>query len=101
MQNYDYEKQIALLKSSEKCLTERIKNQTQLAIQELEKVNGTLTDIIIEVTKNEFDLNKLCYLEEISAKFNEKMQHQINELKGGKYGNIQRNAPKDYGEKRI
>ena len=34
LQNYDYEKQIALLKSSEKCLTERIKNQTQLAIQE-------------------------------------------------------------------
>lgn len=42
LQNVDYEKQIALLKSSEKCLTERIKNRTQLAIQELEKVKDTL-----------------------------------------------------------
>lgn len=57
-------------------------NQTQLAIQELEKVNGILTDTIIEVTQNEMDLNKLCYLEEISARFYEKMQEQIKELKG-------------------
>ena len=42
LQNYDYEKQIALLKSSEKCLTERIKNQTQLAVAELEKLNTIL-----------------------------------------------------------
>lgn len=55
--------------------------QTQLAIQELEKVNGILTDTIIEVTQNEFDLNKLCYLEEISAKFYEKIQQQIKDLK--------------------
>ena len=57
-------------------------NQKLLAIQELEKVNGILTDTIIEVTQNEFELNKLCYLEEISAKFYEKMQEQIKELKG-------------------
>lgn len=87
LQNVDYEKQIALLKSSEKCLLERIKNQTKHAIQELEKVNGILTDTIIEVTQNEMDLNKLCYLEEISARFYEKMQEQIKELKGGdEYG---------------
>ena len=84
MQNYDYEKQIALLKSSEKWLTERIKNQTQLAIQELEKVNGILTDIIIEVTQNEFDSNKLCYLEEISTRFYGKIQHEIKELENKK-----------------
>ena len=58
--------------------------QTQLAIQELEKVNGILTDTIIEVTQDEFDLNKLCYLEEISAKFYEKIQQQINDLRGEK-----------------
>lgn len=54
----------------------------QLTIQELEKVNGILTDTIIEITQDEFDLNKLCYLEEISAKFYEKIQQQIKELKG-------------------
>lgn len=56
--------------------------QNQKAIAELEKVNGILTDTIIEVTQNEMDLNKLCYLEEISARFYEKMQEQIKELKG-------------------
>lgn len=49
------------------CLKEILKEeqtpQTKLAIQELEKVNGILTDTIIEVTQDEFDLNKLCYLE--------------------------------------
>ena len=54
----------------------------QLAIQELEKVNEILTDTIIKVTQDEMDLNKLCYLEEISAQFCEKMQDQIKELKG-------------------
>ena len=54
----------------------------QLAIKVLEKVNEILTDIIIEVTQNEFDLNKLCYLEEISAKFCEKIQAKIKDLKG-------------------
>lgn len=58
--------------------------QNQKAIAELEKVNGILTDTIIEVTQNEMDLNKLCYLEEISARFYEKMQEQIKELKGEK-----------------
>ena len=57
-------------------------NQKRLAIQELEKVNEILTDTIIEVTQNEFDLNKLCYLEEISEKFGDKMQEKIKELKG-------------------
>lgn len=52
------------------------------AIQELEKVNSILTDTIIEVTQDEFDLNKLCYLEEISAKFYDNMQNQIKKLKG-------------------
>lgn len=42
LQNVDYEKQIAILKSSEKCLTERIRNQTQLAIQELAEVERLL-----------------------------------------------------------
>ena len=56
--------------------------QNQKAIAELEKVNGILTDTIIEVTQNEMDLNKLCYLEEISARFYEKMQGQIKLLKG-------------------
>ena len=56
-------------------------NQTQLAIQELEEVNGILTDTIIQVTQDEMDLNKLCYLEEISSKFNEKMQDEIKKLR--------------------
>lgn len=69
---HEYENEIKELENS----------QTQIAISELEKVNGILTDTIIEVTHNEFDLNKLCYLEEISARFYEKMQEQIKELKG-------------------
>ena len=71
---------------SRETIKELKQNQTQLAIQELEKVNGILTDIIIEVTQDEFDLNKLCYLEEISANFYEKIQQQIKELKGEKDG---------------
>lgn len=49
--------------------------------EEKEKVNGILTDIIIEVTKDEFDLDRLCYLEEVSAKFYEKIQEKIKELR--------------------
>lgn len=56
----------------------------QLAIDELEKVNGILTDTIIEVTQDEMDLNKLCYLEKIFAKFYEKMQEQIKQLENNK-----------------
>lgn len=56
----------------------------QLAIDELEKVNGILTDTIIEVTQDESDLNKLCYLEKIFAKFYEKMQEQIKQLENNK-----------------
>ena len=66
---------------STEAIKELKQNQTKLAINELEKVNGILTDIIIEITQNEFDLNKLCYLEEISARFYEKMQEKIKELK--------------------
>lgn len=44
-------------------------------------MNGILSDIIIEVTKDEFDLDRLCYLEEISAKFCEKIQEKIKDLR--------------------
>ena len=65
---------------SSEAIKELKQNQTQLAIKELEKVNSILTETIIEVTQDEFDLNRLCYLEEISAKFFEKIQQQISEL---------------------
>lgn len=58
------------------------KREIDFATKELEKVNGILTDTIIEVTQNEYDLNKLSYLEEISAKFGEKITKQINQLGG-------------------
>lgn len=76
LQNVDYEKQIALLKSSEKCLTERIKNQTQLAVQELEKVKDWLNEPFDEdgCFKNGGDL--IDYIDQ-----------QIKELKGEKDGN--------------
>ena len=67
------------------CLKEILKEeyvpQIKFVIQELEKVNSILTETIIEVTQDESDLNRLCYLEEISAKFFEKIQQQISELK--------------------
>lgn len=69
LQNVDYEKQISLLKSSEKCLTERIKNQTQLAIQELEKVKDFICDYS-EMTGQAWD-HTLRFL-----------NNQIKELKG-------------------
>lgn len=47
------------------------------AIEELEKVNEILTDTIIDITKDEFDLNKLCYLEEISAEFQKRVEQRI------------------------
>ena len=72
LQNYDYEKQIALLKSSEKWLTERIKNQTQLAIQELEKVNKYADE----------DFRKHCYIDAVQLeKF---INQQIKELENNK-----------------
>ena len=58
------------------------KREIDFATKELEKVNGILTDTIIEVTQNEYDLNKLSYLEEISAKFGEKIQKLISNLGG-------------------
>ena len=50
------------------------------AMTELGKINEVLTDTIIEVTENETDAQKLCYLERISAKFYEKICKRINEL---------------------
>lgn len=66
-------------------LAEKVKVQNQKAIEELEKVNGVLIDTILEVAANEIDANKLCYLEE---KFYEKIDQQINELKGEKTNEI-------------
>ena len=79
---YKKDQRIAELEQELAELKEKDKEKTQLAIRKLEKMNGILTDTIIEVTHSEFDLNKLCYLEEISARFYEKMQEQIKELKG-------------------
>lgn len=77
LQNYDYEKQIALLKSSEKCLTERIKNQTQLAIQELEKVKVNLKDRISMMKNKEHSyLQKFVAWRDICDQINQ----QIKEL---------------------
>lgn len=73
LQNVDYEKQIAILKSSEKCLTERIKNQTQLAIQELEKVKDWLNE--------PFDEDG-CF--KIGGDLIDFIDQQIKELKGEK-----------------
>ena len=52
-------------------------SRKQLAVSVLEEVNGLLTDTIIEVTENEFNADKLCYLEEISSKFSEKIKNKI------------------------
>lgn len=55
------------------------------AISELEEVNGLLTDTIIEVTEKEFNVDKLCYLEEISSKFSEKIKNKIEKIQGGNF----------------
>lgn len=60
---------------------QHLKDKISFAVEQLEKVNGVLTDTILEVAANEFDTNRLCYLEE---KFYEKIDQQINELKGEK-----------------
>lgn len=60
---------------------QHLKDKISFAVEQLEKVNGALTEAIFEVAANEFDTNKLCYLEE---KFYEKIDQQINELKGEK-----------------
>ena len=57
------------------------RNKIDFAVAELEKVNGILTNTIIEITQDEYDLNKLYYLEPISAIFRQKIDNQINELK--------------------
>lgn len=81
LQNVDYEKQIALLKSSEKCLTERIKNKTQLAIQELEK----LRDRVLESSEKIVDTVE-CIQDFHSGitlgRFKRIIDKQIKELKG-------------------
>lgn len=83
LQNVDYEKQIALLKSSEKCLTERIKNQTQLAIQELKK----LRDKVVESSEKIMDTVE-CIQDFHSGitlgRFKRIIDHQIKLLKGEK-----------------
>ena len=54
--------------------------QKQLTINELERVNRILTDTIIEVTQNEMNIDKLAYLEEISASFGQKINDRIKSL---------------------
>lgn len=83
LQNYDYEKQIALLKSSEKCLTERIKKQTELVIQELEK----LRDKVIE--KSEKIVDTVDYIQDFHSgitigRLKRIIDQQIKELKNNK-----------------
>ena len=56
-------------------------SQNQLAISALEEVNSILTNIIIEVTEYEMNLDKLCYLEEISYKFGQTIKNKIEGLK--------------------
>lgn len=55
-------------------------SQKQLVINELERINSILTDTIIEVTQNEMNIDKLAYLEEISASFGQKINDRINNL---------------------
>lgn len=55
-------------------------SQKRLAINELERVNSILTDTIIEVTQNEMNIDKLAYLEEISASFGQKINDRIRIL---------------------
>lgn len=56
-------------------------SQKQLAISALEEVNSILTDIIIEVTEYEMNLDKLCYLEEISYEFGQAIKNKVEGLK--------------------
>ena len=68
-----------------KLFNEIKQSQKQLAVSALEEVNGLLTDTIIEVTENEFNTDKLCYLEEISSKFSEKIKNKIKKIQGGNF----------------
>ncbi len=56
-------------------------SQNQLAISALEEVNSILTNIIIEVTEYEMNLDKLCYLEEISYEFGQAIKNKVEGLK--------------------
>ena len=76
---YGLETSIKELEEENKQLNQ---SQKQLAIDELESINTILTDTIIEVTENETNIDKLCYLEEISASFGQKINNKIEELKG-------------------
>lgn len=93
LQNVDYEKQIAILKSSEKCLTERIRNQTLLAIQELAEVER----LLYESHYKEIDGKYYAEYEDIKSLIDSRMKT----LKGGNYGNIQGNATKNNGKESI
>lgn len=55
-------------------------DKIEFAIDKLSDVNEILTDTIIEVTEDDFDLNRTYYLEEISAKFGEKINQRIKQL---------------------
>ena len=81
LQNVDYEKQIALLKSSEKCLTERIKNKTQLAIQELEKLRDRVVESsekIVDTVESIQDFHSGITL----GRFKRIIDKEMKELKG-------------------
>lgn len=56
-------------------------SQKQLAISALEEVNSILTNIIIDVTEYEMNLDKLCYFEEISYKFGQAIKNKVKGLK--------------------
>lgn len=82
----NYRRQIDSLLIARLNLFKQLKqSQNKKAIEELEKVNAILTDIIIEITEDEFDLNKLYYLEPISAIFRQKIDNQIKDLEGKVY----------------
>ena len=77
----NYRRQIDSLLIARLNLFKQLKqSQNKKAIEELEKVKAILTDIIIEITEDEFDLNKLYYLEPISAIFRQKIDNQIKDL---------------------
>lgn len=73
-----------VIEDTKNYIEELKQSQKQLAISELDEVNVLLTNTIIEVTENEFNVDKLCYLEEISSKFSEKIKDKIKKLKGSK-----------------
>jgi hypothetical protein len=81
LQNFDYEKQIAILKSSEKCLVENLKKADQdkisFCIEKLEKVKELLFEKAIEITGTSVDTVRLYSINEI---FNNQIK-QLKEMK--------------------